>query len=353
MAERPFEPVPNTPLVADPTGDAIWKRWLQNLQRFLGNAVRGPGLSTDNAVARWDGTSGQFLNNSGVIIDDSNNVSGIVNLTTTGNATLGDASADTLTLNAGTWTYGANWTATRAAGALPNAQTRIIQNNVTWSADAGGATEGVAFRFLSTGSGSNPAANARTVVSLFDWAGTATLNTSQAIEFSSIVSSSGNVTNHRAMALTLQWTGSGNTTTADHLIIGIPTLSSTGKPTSINGIRVLNIGNSAITNVAVFKVEDQTAATNIAAFESAVSAGTGKTNLNITGTADNKLAGPLYLAQDGKTQQTAAAIYAGTGAPNNANGNNGDFYFRGDGTVAGNTVMYHKEAGAWVAFTTT
>ena len=84
MAERPFQPVPNTPLVADPTGDAIWKRWLQNLQRFMDAAVRGPGSSTDNAVARWDGTTGQFLNNSGVIIDDSNNVSGVNNLDLSG-----------------------------------------------------------------------------------------------------------------------------------------------------------------------------------------------------------------------------------------------------------------------------
>lgn len=38
----------------------------------------------------------------------------------------------------------------------------------------------------------------------------------------------------------------------------------------------------------------------------------------------------------------------GTGAPNNANGNNGDIYFRVDGTHAGVTVIYHKESGAWV-----
>lgn len=51
--------------------------------------------------------------------------------------------------------------------------------------------------------------------------------------------------------------------------------------------------------------------------------------------------------------QTAAGILGGSGVPNNAVGNNGDFYIRSDGTVAGNTVMYHKEAGAWVALTTT
>jgi hypothetical protein len=52
-------------------------------------------------------------------------------------------------------------------------------------------------------------------------------------------------------------------------------------------------------------------------------------------------------------QQTATGMWAVTGAPSNTYGQDGDFCFRSDGTVAGNTVMYHKEGGAWVAFTTT
>lgn len=46
--------------------------------------VNGPASSTDNAIARWDTTTGTIIQNSSVIIDDSNNVSGIVNLTATG-----------------------------------------------------------------------------------------------------------------------------------------------------------------------------------------------------------------------------------------------------------------------------
>lgn len=65
------------------------------------------------------------------------------------------------------------------------------------------------------------------------------------------------------------------------------------------------------------------------------------------------LAGFLRPATPAGATQTAASVYAGSGAPNNADGANGDFYFRSDGTVAGNNVAYHREAGAWVAFTTT
>lgn len=54
-----------------------------------------PVTTTDNAVTRFDGTAGQ-VQDSGVLIDDSDNVSGIVNLTTTGNTILGDNAADTV-----------------------------------------------------------------------------------------------------------------------------------------------------------------------------------------------------------------------------------------------------------------
>lgn len=46
--------------------------------------VLGPASSTDNAVVRFNGATGKAVQNSGVIVDDSNNVTGVVALTTTG-----------------------------------------------------------------------------------------------------------------------------------------------------------------------------------------------------------------------------------------------------------------------------
>ncbi len=46
--------------------------------------------------------------------------------------------------------------------------------------------------------------------------------------------------------------------------------------------------------------------------------------------------------------QNATHLYGGNGVPSNANGANGDFYFRGDG-VAG-TFIYHRAGGTWAAF---
>ena len=53
-------------------------------------------------------------------------------------------------------------------------------------------------------------------------------------------------------------------------------------------------------------------------------------------------------------QNGAVSLFrGGSGAPSNGDGSNGDFYFRSDGTQAGNTVIYHKEGGSWVALVTT
>jgi hypothetical protein len=51
--------------------------------------VSGPGISTNDAVALWNGTTGQFIKNSSVIIDVSGDVSGVGTLATTGDAQIG------------------------------------------------------------------------------------------------------------------------------------------------------------------------------------------------------------------------------------------------------------------------
>lgn len=52
-----------------------------SFQQFTGKGVDGnvdgPGSSTDNALVRWDSTTGKLIQNSGVILDDSNHMSGL------------------------------------------------------------------------------------------------------------------------------------------------------------------------------------------------------------------------------------------------------------------------------------
>lgn len=47
--------------------------------------VVGPASATDNAITRFDGTTGKLIQNSGVIVSDTNNVTGVNDLTVNGN----------------------------------------------------------------------------------------------------------------------------------------------------------------------------------------------------------------------------------------------------------------------------
>ena len=54
------------------------------LKTETGNTISGPSFSTDNAVVRFHGTSGKIIQNSGVILNDADQISMINNITATG-----------------------------------------------------------------------------------------------------------------------------------------------------------------------------------------------------------------------------------------------------------------------------
>ncbi len=58
------------------------------IKKYTSGDVVGASSSTDNAVARYNGTTGKLIKNSVAILDDSGNLSGINNLSATGNLTL-------------------------------------------------------------------------------------------------------------------------------------------------------------------------------------------------------------------------------------------------------------------------
>ena len=77
MTFPPAQGLENQQLRLDSSGNFQWT--------FAGTGdVVGPGSSTDESIARFDGTTGRLLQNSGILIDDSNNVTGINNLTAGG-----------------------------------------------------------------------------------------------------------------------------------------------------------------------------------------------------------------------------------------------------------------------------
>jgi hypothetical protein len=72
----------------------------------------------------------------------------------------------------------------------------------------------------------------------------------------------------------------------------------------------------------------------------------GANGISVTGTIASPYA-TIGLTTPAGTQQSGA-LYQGSGAPSNANGNNGDFYFRTDTPGTANQRIYIKSAGAWV-----
>lgn len=60
--------------------------------------VTGPASSTDNAIVRWDGTGGNLVQDSSVVIDDSDNITGVTSITaSTGNFTTVDIDGGDIT----------------------------------------------------------------------------------------------------------------------------------------------------------------------------------------------------------------------------------------------------------------
>ena len=138
------------------------------------DTVTGPASATDNAVTRFDGTTGKVVQNSGVTLDDSDRLSGIKNLRFDSEYNNGNSgAAATVDWNNGqkhriTLTANCTFTLTSLTDGVSNLLIKIIQDatgsrTVTWPASVLWP-DGTA-PTLSTG------ANAVDIVSLY-WDGT-------------------------------------------------------------------------------------------------------------------------------------------------------------------------------------
>jgi hypothetical protein len=178
---------------------------IANTAPSLGGDVVGPASATDNAVARYDLTTGKLIQNSAVIIDDSNNVTGVNTLTATNlvvndDTTLGGSNADTLDVRAritsdlepnannakDIGTSGRNW---RDAFFGRTVHTVNLELTGTTSFDGSQGTSGQVL--TSAGTGNTPTWTTPTTGTVTSVSGTGTVN---GISLSGTVTSSGNLT---------------------------------------------------------------------------------------------------------------------------------------------------------------
>lgn len=170
-----------------------------------GGDVVGPASATDNAIARYNLTTGKLIQNSGVIIDDSNNVSGVNTLTTTNlvvndDTTLGGSNADSVAVNArittdlepatnnakDIGTSGRNW---RDGFFGRNLDTVNLSVTGTTSFDGSQGTVGQVL--TSAGTGATPTWTTPTTGTVTSVSGTGTVN---GLTLTGTVTSTGNIT---------------------------------------------------------------------------------------------------------------------------------------------------------------
>jgi len=206
-----------------------------------------------------------------------------------GNSTWGDAAADTLTINAGTWTLGNDYTATRTAGTVA-AGTVTHQNNVTtYTGDSGGTTTDRGYSFTVTGSGANAVARQDPITVFNAWSASTTLTVGNCFAATGQVTSTGNATNFRGYVSALSLTSSGGVTLGNGYLANSPTLSSTGTIATNIGFSCADQGHATrVTNARGFSCADFTASvTEAIAFRSAMNSGTGKLAFASLGTANS------------------------------------------------------------------
>ena len=194
---------------------------ITNTSPSLGGDVVGPSSATDNAVARYDTTTGKLIQNSLVLIGDTGNVTGVnaltaESLTVNDNTTLGFSNTDTLDVRAriisdlepnannakDIGTNGRNW---RDGFFGRNLSTVNLDVTGTTSFDGQQGTSGQVL--TSAGTGATPTWTTPTTGTVTSVSGTGTVN---GISLSGTVTSSGDLTLGGALTgvdLTSQVTG--------------------------------------------------------------------------------------------------------------------------------------------------
>ena len=178
---------------------------ITNTSPSLGGDVVGPSSATDNAVARYDTTTGKLIQNSLVLIGDTGNVTGVnaltaESLTVNDNTTLGFSNTDTLDVRAriisdlepnannakDIGTNGRNW---RDGFFGRNLSTVNLEVTGTTSFDGQQGTSGQVL--TSAGTGATPTWTTPTTGTVTSVSGTGTVN---GISLSGTVTSSGSLT---------------------------------------------------------------------------------------------------------------------------------------------------------------
>jgi hypothetical protein len=85
--------IQNSSVIVDDSNAITGATELTIASRAFTDLVKGPASAVDNTVPRFDSTTGKLIQTSSVVIDDSNNVTGVADLTTSGAVVIGSIAA--------------------------------------------------------------------------------------------------------------------------------------------------------------------------------------------------------------------------------------------------------------------
>lgn len=324
MTQQTLPPPPNTLLLPEADRDAVWRGWFNQLfvraseaDQIVHNDLNGlQGGTTDQyyhltAAQHSTVTSfGSFTNNRVLVTGPTSSITTTadlaysiatstltaINISTRGTLTIGDAEADTLIYNSGTWTLNNRFTATRAVGTHESGtQSALMSWFVTGAGAADGTSRPIANEFRLDLSGANAFPSAAGSFYRLRHIGSATLTTGRSLDIELAATNTGNITNARAVEIRLLSQASNTIAAGSAIFVESPTISGGGAITNISGLQIDNQGNSGISTATGVRVVDFTNSLVMRGIHSSLSSGTGKHNLYIDGTADNVFAGNVRI----------------------------------------------------------
>jgi hypothetical protein len=358
-------------------GDATPEYTLSYESTTTANAITSGGSSTDNAIVRWDGIDGLSVQDSSVLIDDSDNITGVNNATVGGTlGVTGLSTLQSLTLASGATANEISTDGTLAGNsdtAVPTEQAVKTYIDATGSGDfsgPGSSTTNAFVRFSDGGgktgqnsqttedvSGNVTVAGDLTVSGDDIYAGNGTINT----DFDN---NRGNTnlelianTNETARIL-LQ--GDNNDTTASTAIVmfddnGTPNARTLtlelGQVTDEASIRITNDNGGTSRNLITFDMANETATlTGATTFQDAITVSSGNATVttgNLTVTAGDVTSGGKVNISGGGTAITTTDVNADDLVVGATTGNRGITISAENGVAS---LNFEKNNGTFIRY---
>ena len=232
----------------------------------------------------------------------------------TGNATIGDATSDSLTLNASTITLGANqYNITRSMGTAPAGLSEVLNYNIDFTGDAGGTTEVFGRHMEISPTGANPIADVRNAYEgiIHDGSGQITLAYNQH-DFI-IMDGAGGCTDCIGFFQHMNSRAGAYINRAGNFVAGTSVLTNGGAIGTIKGFQTSDIGNTTqVGNAYSFFAGDTNATNTAAAFYAETTAGTGKYAFKGNGDAMNVFRGNTRIGSQADPVNTLDVTGTGT-----------------------------------------